>query len=125
MDPADAKSAIAALTECLRDKDVGVREAAADALKKMGPEAIPVLTKPIRDVLSRIGPKAKSEIPALIECLRDKDVGKREAAALVLGEMGSDAKSAIPALTECLRDKDEGVRRVAAYVLVRIEGDRE
>jgi HEAT repeat protein len=45
-----------------------------------------------------LGPMGKDAVPALIELLRDKDIGVRYHAAQCLGYIGPDAESAIPQL---------------------------
>ena len=61
----EAKGAVPALSEALRDELAYVRERAAQALK-------------------RIGPEAKAAVPALIKALRDADVDVRRAAVSAL-----------------------------------------
>lgn len=69
------------------------------------------------DALGRIGPAA---VPGLIEALRSSDPTVRRKAADVLGRLGSDAKDATPDLVRLLDDPDESVRKAAARTLGRI-----
>jgi len=69
----EAKMAIPALTELLRDKDTEVRQAAAYALGAMGPEA-------------------NTAIPALTELLKDEYEQVRKAAAEALKKIKGDKK---------------------------------
>ena len=63
--------------ELLQDKNGAVRLAAAWALGKIGPDA-------------------KTAVPALTKLLKDKRSDVRRAAAFSLGEIGPEAKTAIP-----------------------------
>jgi hypothetical protein len=69
------------------------------------------------DALGRIGPAA---VPALIEALRSPEAPVRRKAAEVLGRMGPDAKQATPELIRLLDDSDEEVRKAATRTLGRI-----
>ncbi|MHB1033611.1 MAG: HEAT repeat domain-containing protein [Pirellulales bacterium] len=143
----EAKPAIPALTELLRDKDPNVRIAAVSALGRIASAAVPALTELRKNVgpsaggapgmdlnpsglrvvgpLIRIRPAAAralgqigpAAIPALTELLRDKDWEVRCFAAEALGKIGSEAKMAIPALTALLKDKNPNVRVAAAEAL--------
>ena len=86
------------LLQALRDEKAEVRGEAAQALRKMGPEAV----------------------PALIEALRDPDVKVRQAAAQALVRADQGAQSAMPALIEALRDPEGEVRAPAAFALGRM-----
>ncbi len=88
--------ALPALIEALKDKDSGVREVAAGALREIGPQAL----------------------PALIEALKDKDSEVRRAAAEALGKIGGP--QALPALTEALKDEVRWVRRAAVEALAAV-----
>ena len=77
------QSAVPALAEALKDKNSVVRTNAAQALKKIGPEA-------------------QAAAPALVEALNDKEPVVRGHAAEVLGQIG---ELAVPALAKALQDK--------------------
>jgi hypothetical protein len=64
---------------------------------------------------------AAQVVPALIEALKDKDVGIRQDAAIGLGSFGEQAKDAIPALQAAQRDRDVRVRKAADVALSRID----
>ncbi len=98
-----AKKAIAALTEALKEKR-GYGEGRSSAAEALG----------------RIGPEAKSAIPALTELLRDEDKFVRRAAAKGLAGI---RRAAIPVLAESLKDKDAHVRTEAAWALDQIVAD--
>ena len=72
------------------------------------------------DALGRIGPPA---IPQLVESLRSSDPEARLIAAQVLARMGSDAKEAVPDLVRLLDDPDERIRKAATRALGRIGPD--
>ena len=61
-------------------------------------------------------------VEALIQALRDSDVGVRRAAAHSLGNL--ESKRAVPALIAVLGDGDEEVRKNAAWSLGEIEDQR-
>jgi HEAT repeat protein len=68
--------------------------------------------------LERIGPAA---VPALAELLRDPGAGVRRSAAVALGRIGPEAAAAVPALVELLRDPAADVRLSAAAALKQID----
>ena len=100
----DAKEAVPALIEALKDEDKTARQNAAEALGNMGPDA-------------------KDAVPTLIETLKDKYGAVRRAAADALGSIGPDAEEAVPALIEALKNKDGTVHRAAASALGSIGPD--
>jgi len=116
--------------QALMDESVRVREAAADALAEMGPQAVdavPALIQALRneeedsdlrqaasDALGAIGSEA---VPVLVQALADEDERVRWAAARALEDMGPQAVEAIPALIQALRDGDEDVSWAAASAL--------
>lgn len=69
--------------------------------------------------LSRLGPEARSAVPALMEAMK-KDSLVRQNAALALGQIGPSAREAVPALNEALSDPEWAVRRQAALALGKI-----
>ena len=102
-----AKTAVPALTQLLKGKDVWVRVAAAKALGKIGSAAIPPLMELLRgndewvgmtaaSVLGKIGPAATSTLTKL---LKDKDSMVRMFAASALGKIGP---AGIPPSRNCL-----------------------
>ena len=128
----DAKTAVAALNELLKEEDWQTRYFAALALRQIeltGPEvnaAVSTITELLKDkdcharymaemALGIIGPEAK--VPALMELLNDKADMVRMQAAIALGSIGPEAKAAVPALTGMLKDKVDMVRMQAAIAL--------
>ena len=121
-------AAVTGLTDALRDPSPGVRDAAAMALREMGPDAkpaIPALAQMLRDpdgylritaahTLDKLGADAAASVVPL---LRDCDPRVRALAAETLRAIGPDAKAAVPMLTESLRDPCPSVRDAAALAL--------
>ena len=130
---------IPALIEAMGDENGDVREEAADALGRIGPDAraaVPALTKALSDehegvryyaalALAAIGPDAGAAVPALIRALRDEKDFVRWKAARALGRIGPDAEAAIPAVIEMLDAGDGPDRWVAAEALAEIGPDAE
>ena len=90
-----------------------MRRAAADALGKVGPAAVPALIEALRDnssyvrwaavaVLGEMSTTAADAVPPLIEALRGDDKDVRWAAVGALGKVGPAAADAVPALIEAL-----------------------
>jgi HEAT repeat protein len=79
--------------------------------------------KAVRLLSQRKGDPAKV-VPALTECLKDKEVDVRWSAAIGLGYYGEQAREAIPALQEAERDPDARVREAARVGLSRIDPSR-
>jgi HEAT repeat protein len=72
--------------------------------------------------LALLGPRARTEVPALAAALQDELVDVRAEAARTLGGLGADARDAIPALIPLTGyDPDPRVRVEAAAALWRID----
>ena len=98
----EAKAAVPALSEALKDEEAFVRGYAASALSGIGPAAVPALSKALKD--------------------EERDV--RVSAAAALARLGpAEAKAAVPALSEALKDEVANVRRAAARALDQIRSD--
>jgi HEAT repeat protein len=97
----EAKAAVPALSEVLKDKNILVRTEAARAL-------------------GQIGSEAKAAVPALVEALKDEYAIIRLLAADALGKIGPEAKAAVSALVETLKDEKEDVRWYSAKALKKI-----
>lgn len=89
------------------------QEAAADALGRIGAQAIPYLQQALRspdshvkkqaaEVLARMGSDAKGAVNDLLPLLDDADPEVRKVAVRTLGRIGPDAAAAIPALMRSL-----------------------
>jgi len=137
----DASAAVPELRQATQaNENPSARIAAAEALwridQTLGDEAVTILVREVgnkrtdtaapfyrRDAahaLGRIGPPAKSAVPALIEALSDNFRETRSAAAGALGRIGPDARAAVPALVKALSDQERFVRLIAARALGRI-----
>jgi HEAT repeat protein len=100
---ARAASAVSALERVIgADREARVREAAVEAL-------------------SKIGPNPKTSLKALIGALRDPHAGVRERAAHALGLIGPTAKRAIKPIRSLLDDRETIVRLAAVHALGRID----
>jgi HEAT repeat protein len=93
------------------------QEAAAEALGRIGPAAVPALIEALRspepavrrkaaEVLGRMGPDAKDATAELIRLLDDPDESVRKAATRTLGRIGPSAQEAVPALMRSLLDPE-------------------
>jgi HEAT repeat protein len=103
------------LIKAIQDPDLEYSITTASQLTridfKIGSDFIPILIAGLKhpawsvreDVitaLGRLGPKAKSAVPALVKVLNDKNEIIRRDAAFALGRIGPKAKAAVPALIE-------------------------
>lgn len=95
-----------------------LQETVADALRRIGPAAVPSLTQSLKstdsdlrlravEILGRMGPEAKDAIPDLIERLGDDDPRVRKAAVRALGQIGPSAAAAVPELIRILQSADD------------------
>jgi HEAT repeat protein len=93
------------------------QEAAAEALGRIGPAALPQLVELLKSpqadvrliaaqVIARMGSDAKEAVPALIPLLNDPDERVRKAATRTLGRIGPDAAAAVPELLEALVESE-------------------
>jgi HEAT repeat protein len=126
--PRGWSEAVPALVDLLETED---RQAAAQALSRFGPQAlpaVPALEKLLQDpdagvrwnaarTLGKIGPEAAATLPSLIVALKDEASLVREHAAEALGEIGPSAGKAVADLTALLDDKEARVRRDGAGAL--------
>ena len=103
-------------TLLIRESTVG--EAAADALARIGTPAVPALVEALHDpkprvrelaalALARMGPEAETSVPELIVALQDPDLEVQRSAARALGQIGPHADEAIPALLDTIRREAE------------------
>jgi len=90
-------------SEALKSPDASTRVAAASALAK-------------------IGPRAKSAVPALIETLKDDHKLVRTQSIAALGKIGPAAVDAIPMLSRFAEDGDFAMRGVATAAIAAILG---
>ena len=89
------------------------KDAAADALGRIGPSAVPALAQALHsadpdvrlkavEVLARMGSDAAEAVPDLVALLDDPDERIRKAATRTLGRIGPEAAPAVPALMRSL-----------------------
>ncbi len=111
-----------------------VREAAAEAIGKIGPtaaQAIPSLIVALEDskldvrsasaeALGKIGPTAVQAVPSLIVALENDYSDVQRKAVEALGKIGPDAAQAVPSLMTALGDSDRFVRHEVAKALGKI-----
>ncbi len=121
--------AIPAIREALMGADKETLNAALDALASLGESSVPNVAKMLQDknlcckaamILARMGPQAKTAVPALVTALRDDDPQTRREILFALGSIGPAASAAVPALIKSLDDEDMDVRYSAAFALGRI-----
>ena len=124
----EAKKDVKGLIKALRNKDSGVRKAAAEALGKIGDQrAVEPLIEALRDEYWRVREAAaealgkigdQRAVEPLIEALRDEVWLVRCAAAEALGKIGD--RRAIEPLIKALGDLYSDVREAAAEALGKI-----
>lgn len=111
-------STLAPLTALPAFPEWGLPETAADALARIGPAAVPALMQALdskepyvreraAQAFARMGPEASAAVPALTRALRDGDPDVRRAAARALGQIGPAAETAIPALAVAMSQPEE------------------
>ena len=116
-----------------RQDDV-VREKAFEAIRELGPRAIPYLTtgprpedtrlKSARESLYRIvKPYVSSEIRKKLPFRPPGTITVGSGAALALGKMGPKARSAVPTLLKWLDDPDSAICNSAFIALLQIGAD--
>ncbi len=112
-----AEVAIPALVAAFADRDVDVRQAAAESIAFYGPAAVPALVEAANAsdrekrrvaivALGLVGPDAKDAVPLLGQVMRDENSGLQDEAAAALAKLGPDA---VPLLVESLRTDDTGI----------------
>ena len=119
---------VRALIARLRDDDAGVRQAAADALGRIGdPLAIPDLVRALEDAEPEVRHSALNAlsqfergVPAapIRKLLGSEEPELRATAAEMLGEMKS--RESVPAISALLRDPSAEVRQHAVQALAEI-----
>jgi HEAT repeat protein len=108
------------------------RDAAVQALAKVGPAVVPTLDEALADrsptvrevaatALGRLGADAKPAVPTLIGLFQDRDPAVRLRAAEAVGQLGPTLPETVPALTGAVAHKDPVVRRAAVTALQRLQ----
>jgi len=103
---AKAKRALPVLVQALKEEDLSMRMAAAEAV-------------------GRIGPAAQPAIPALVNMLKEYENSERTVATYALIQIGDPAGKAIESLTSLLNDKNSQTRISAAVALWLLEGQSQ
>ncbi len=132
---------IAALTECLSDRDSSIAGAAGRALAALGPAATPALPQLIKalsasheepragaaQALGVLGKQPELVVPALVPLLADRNRTVVSEAALALSKFGLQAESAsrgiLAALTKALIEVDESQIEILIDTLRNIAAD--
>ncbi len=133
------RSAIKDLTNVIEDEDLLVRLASAWSLLHLDPGndeyvkiAVPRLTEALSQPnpqirlevarsLAKLGGRASSSVPALVQCLgHDESRPVRIASAIAVSEMGTAGHAAIPQLMALAQDSSAEGRRTAMYCLGRM-----
>ena len=132
--PVEAKKALPALRQALKDDDESVRYCAAHAIANLGANAESALPELIQGLqgkdyqtqlacvtaLEKMGETAKLATKALGAALSDKGFYVRWYAAKALVNIGPHGKTAIPSLIEATVAKDPDIRALAAEALGRM-----
>ncbi len=119
---ADARC-VEPIVRALRDGDWQVREAAVEAIAEVGPPAVDLLLRYIRDwesrkyVIQALGKVNDERVLAPLMSMLHNDEFKDDATRALI-ELG---KPAVPALIVALSDKDEFVRKQAVLALGAIK----
>jgi HEAT repeat protein len=136
-----AAPAIHALIEALADPAMGQLNdgtftylptmPAAEALARIGPEAVPALLEAVKApglrgqalvALERMGPRARAALPALRVLLGEEDKRLKAGAASALLHVGDAPEAPLRVLAALLADPDRETRRSAVEALERSVG---
>lgn len=129
IDPRQAEKAVAPLIKDLQAEDEKQRQAAVQALARMGSaarSAADALVILLHDrLLTNLEIQALGEawtraIPGLVALLKDPNAEIRQRAVLALGQCGPAARDALTPLSATLADRDTAVRVGAAQVMQSI-----
>jgi HEAT repeat protein len=133
-----AEPALPNLLEGLRDPDATFRMSAHHALVFLGPGAVPYLVRALADpservwysavlALGKIGPAARSAVPALVDALKGGNTSLRILAlnALVRIDPGHQAvgerlEEIVPVLIEALKHEEAAIRNWACVCLGKL-----
>jgi tetratricopeptide (TPR) repeat protein len=130
--PLEARQASQYFMASLKDEDRGVQEAARAALLGMGREAIPALSRGLKDpdprvryhcavLLIKHGCAPQEAISAVAPAVTDGDAAVRAEALRCLGSFGAQAKAMIPKILAAMKDDDPEVRACADEARRRID----
>jgi RNA polymerase sigma factor (sigma-70 family) len=124
------RTLVPVIAEALKDRDIDVGRAAADALAPLGPDMIPIFAKVLKHNDARVRHVAiaglfqvgSAATPVLLDALKDKDSSIRQMASQRLGDLAgsmddAQSKAVVTALIAALPDRDDQVRVSAAMAL--------
>jgi HEAT repeat protein len=125
------------LAAAMDDGDPGVREAALEAVGRLGPPSsaeVPALRNGLKAkavkarrfsarALAALGPQSRGAAAELSEALSDADEEVRKHAAQALVAIGPEEKAALPGIGEALKTRDETLRQAAAKALLHADPD--
>ena len=130
----DAKAALPALTECMKEDDPLIRILAAEAfwcIEKNPQHVSGLLLESLKKdaatrttcsaILARIGAEDERIVTALADDLADKDEEVAWQAGMALRHIGKKANAAIPALKTATKDDRKRVALIATEALKEIE----
>ncbi len=112
------------LGDRLLKRERSAEQTTIDALANIGAPSVPALVTVLKDpdpllrqnaarAFARMGPDAEAAVPELIAALADKDSGVRKYATRALGEIGPPAGKAVPALIQELRSTAKATEKAA------------
>jgi HEAT repeat protein len=95
-----------------------------DPIAKHARSVDPIIRAQALQAIGTLGPKAKSKIPALIECLSDADATVQSSAIWALGRMETASLNALPTLDKMAADADrpDYIKRSAKEAAEKIRG---
>jgi HEAT repeat protein len=116
------------------DPDTAVANEAAASLARIGRAGVPYLVGALKHeraavrqraaaALARIGPEARSAAPALLMALKDDSAPVRAVTAHALGEVVGDPRLVVPALCLAFGDAAPEVKKQAGLTLVSLGED--
>lgn len=125
-----ARAALPSLQEAMRHSEYWVRQAAADALARIGrmkfvdqaasPSDKPAAAEPAVTLVEPSHLRKQTTVEVLLDLLGDFDCELRIAAAEALGGLGQ--AGAVQALNRSLKDGDRAVRQAAARAIETLRG---
>jgi HEAT repeat protein len=129
IDPEQARSVVPQLVKDLQGEDEKQRQAAVQALARIGPAAqaaAEAISDLLRDRLLTereivdLQANWAGAMSGLIDLLKDPEVERRKLAIFALEQTGAEARAALKPLIAALSDRDDEVRAGAAHVLEQV-----
>jgi len=106
-------------------EDLDLAGAALPGLEGALKDADPMVRQYAAIAVARLGPDAKTALPELLTTLTDERPETREASARALGNFGMEARMAAPALARAASDPNPLVRRTALEALGAVSPPEE